>query len=82
MAYSKIFYIESKKNSLTEKDWKSESYKSYREYVDNFLVYMNEITDFFEALSQKIIGDATLFEELDSYINKVISSETNISSWR
>lgn len=74
--------IESKKNSLTEKDWKSESYESYREYVDNFLVYMNEITGFFEALSKKIIGDATLFEELDSYINKVISSETNISSWR
>ncbi|ALS36616.1 argonaute-like protein implicated in RNA metabolism and viral defense [Enterococcus rotai] len=74
--------IESKKSALTKEDWDSDSDESYKEYVENFLTYMMEVTGFFESLSKKIISDATLFEELDSYINKVISSGANISSWR
>lgn len=77
-----IKVIETKKNALTKDVWDSDSDDSYKEYLENFLAYMNEVSGFFEALSKKIINDAQLFEELDSYINQVISSGANIASWR
>ncbi|WP_430597820.1 hypothetical protein [Enterococcus sp. AZ177] len=77
-----IKVIENKKNSLTKDVWDSDSDESYKEYLENFLAYMNEVSSFFEALSKKIINDAEVFEELDSYINNVISSGANIANWR
>jgi argonaute-like protein implicated in RNA metabolism and viral defense len=77
-----IKVIETKKSSLSKEDWDSDSDETYKEYLDNFLNYMNEVSGFFEALSQKIINDAEVFEELDSYINKIISSGADIAGWR
>lgn len=74
--------IETKKKALTTDIWDSDSDDSYKEYLENFITYMNEVSGFFESLSKKIINDAELFEELDSYINKIISSEANIADWR
>lgn len=77
-----IKVIETKKSSLSKEDWDSDSDETYKEYLDNYLNYMNEVSGFFEALSQKIINDAEIFEELDSYINKIISSGADIAGWR
>jgi hypothetical protein len=77
-----ITLIESQKNSLTKDDWDSDSDESYKEYLGNFLNYMNEVTGFFEALSKKIINDAEVFEELDNYIRKIVDSGTDIAGWR
>lgn len=74
--------IETKQKALTTDIWDSDSDDSYKEYLENFITYMNEVSGFFETLSKKIINDAEVFEELDSYINKIISSEANIADWR
>jgi argonaute-like protein implicated in RNA metabolism and viral defense len=74
--------IKSKKDSLSDSDWDSDSDDSYREYVDNFVSYMTEVSGFFEALSKRIVNDAEIFEEMNTYISNAIRSEIDISNWR
>lgn len=74
--------IKSKKDSLTDDDWDSDSDDSYREYVENFVSYMTEVSGFFEGLSKRVVKDAELFEEMNDYISNAINSNINISNWR
>ncbi|MDZ5760158.1 hypothetical protein RAK27_16090 [Carnobacterium maltaromaticum] len=70
--------IKSLKDNITPEIWTSNSSETYKNFIDEYVTYLEVIIEFFEELSKKIIDNAETFEEMD----KLMSTQLNFETWR
>ncbi|CRH18379.1 hypothetical protein ACN6J9_00090 [Carnobacterium maltaromaticum] len=70
--------IKKLKDNITPEIWTSNSSETYKNFIDEYVSYLEVIIEFFEELSKKIIDNAETFEEMD----KLMSKQLNFESWR
>ncbi|KRN54842.1 hypothetical protein [Carnobacterium divergens] len=66
------------KGNITEDIWKSKSAKEYQKYLEQYELYIDQLAQFFNNFSKKLIDNAEVFEELDTLMQK----QLNFEDWR
>lgn len=63
---------------ITENDWKGSSVNGYKEYVDEYIVYLKGVRELLKGTSEKIIKGSEKMKEIDLQMGQ----QMGIEEWK